>query len=148
MAEDAGAENDRQRERLQKLGAGLRPGDWQRTLPGGWTVKAAFVHLGFWDRMSLEQLERYEQAGVQQVRHEVEQLNRVVAALAEHLSPAQALEWATRSARAVDDKVRALSPSLTAEILAKDTPRRIHRHLHRREHLDKVKQLLGGQGSR
>jgi hypothetical protein len=142
MAEDAGTENDRQRERLKSLGASLRPGDWQRTLPNGWSVKTVFVHLGFWDRMSLAQLERYEQAGVQPVRHEVEQLNAVVAALAEQLSPQQALEWASRCAQLVDDRLRTLPPSLTAEIEARDTPRRIHRHLHRREHLDKVEQLL------
>jgi hypothetical protein len=75
--------------------------------------------------------------------HEVEQLNDVVAALAAHLSPDQALEWAMRSAEAVDAKVRALSSSIVAAILAKDTPRRLHRHLHRREHLDRVKAFLG-----
>ncbi len=142
MDEDAFAENDRQRERLQQLGARLRPEDWQRRFPSGWTVKTVFVHVGFWDQMTLAQLERYEQAGVQPPRHEVEQLNRVVAAIAEQLSPQQALEWAVRSARAADEKVRALPPSMKAEILAKDTPRRIQRHLHRREHLDKVEELL------
>lgn len=143
MLEDASAENDRQRERLMRLGAGLSPADWERALPTGWTVKTVFVHLGFWDRMSLEQLQRYERSGVQPPRHEVEQLNAVVAALAAQLSPQQALAWAVGSAQAVDDKVRGLPPAMTAEILARDTPRRIQRHLHRREHLDKVEQLLG-----
>ncbi len=142
MDEDAIKENDRQRERLKQLGARLRPEEWQRAFSSGWTVKTVFVHVGFWDQMTLAQLERYEQGGVQPPRHEVEQLNRVVAAFAEQLSPPQALEWAVRSAQAVDDKVRSLSASMTAEILAKDTPRRIRRHLHRCEHLDKVEELL------
>jgi hypothetical protein len=47
------------------------------------------------------------------------------------------------SAEAVDAKVRAMSSSIVAAILAKDTPRRLHRHLHRREHLDRVKAFLG-----
>ena len=64
MEEDAVTENDRQRERLQEIGARLRPQDWQRALPGGWTVKTVFVHVGFWDQMSLAQLERYGQDGV------------------------------------------------------------------------------------
>jgi hypothetical protein len=143
MAEDAGTENDRQRERLRTLGASLEPADWQRTLRNGWSVKAVFAHLGFWDRMSLVQLQRYRRAGVQPVRHEVEQLNAVVAALAEQLTPQQALEWASRCAQLVDDELRRLPPALKAEIEARDTPRRIHRHLHRREHLDKVEELLG-----
>ncbi len=142
MSEDANAENDRQRERLKRLGAGLREGDWSRRLANGWTVQMAFVHLGFWDRLSLGQLERCEREGVRKVPHDVELLNAAVADLASALSPRDAFNWTVRAAEAVDARVRGLSPSLAAEVVARDTPRRLHRHLHRREHLDKVEELL------
>ncbi len=142
MAEDASAENDRQRERLRRLAGARGPGEWERRLPNGWTVKTVFVHLGFWDRLSLAQLERYQRAGVARVPHDAELLNAAVAELADLLAPEQAAAWAVRCAEAVDARVRALPPALVAEIEAKDVPRRIQRHLHRREHLDQVEALL------
>jgi hypothetical protein len=143
VAHDVHAENDHARERLRSLGASLRPEDWQKRLPNGWTVTTAYLHLAYWDRLALELLERHERTGVEPVRHEVSLLNAVLVDLSGMLTAAQAFAWAVRCADAVDAKIRALPASLLQEITEKDSPRRIERHHHRNEHLDEVLRTLG-----
>lgn len=141
-AADYAKQNDEQRRRLLTLGASLAPEQWSARLPNGWTVAALFGHLGFWDRVALAQIQRYEREGVVPVKNDFHLLNGVLAALFERLSPEQCRAWTVEAAEALDARIVALPPTLVAEIITKDSERRIHRHIHRRHHLDHVEALL------
>jgi hypothetical protein len=141
-AQDYTKQNDQQRRRLLALGASLAPEQWNARLPNGWTVATLFGHLGFWDRVTLAQIQRYEREGVVPVKNDFHLLNGVLAALFERLSPEQCRAWAVDAAEALDARIAALPPALVVEIIAKDGERRIHRHIHRRHHLDHVEALL------
>ncbi len=143
MAQDVHSENERARERLKSLGASLRPEDWHRRLPNGWTLTTVFLHVAYWDRLTLETIERHQSSGVQPARHEVALLNAVLLDLSRLLTPQQALAWATASADAVDARLRTLPASLLQEISEKDGPGRVERYHHRNEHLDLVQRALG-----
>lgn len=142
-AQDYDRQNQEQRERLASLGARLTAAQWSARLPNGWTVVALFGHLGFWDRMALALIERYEREGVVPEKNNFHLLNGVLAGLFERMSPEQCRAWAIDAAEALDARIAALPASLVAEIIEKDSERRIHRHIHRRNHLDKVEALLG-----
>jgi hypothetical protein len=143
VADDINAQNDRTRERLKSLGASLRPADWRKHLPNGWTITTAYLHLAYWDRLALETIERHEKSGVQPARNEVSLLNAVLLDLSRILTPEQTLGWAVASAEAVDTRIRALPAPLLREITEQDTPRRVERYHHRDEHLDEILRALG-----
>jgi uncharacterized protein (TIGR03083 family) len=140
--QDHGRQNEEQRRRLLALGAKLTASQWTARLANGWTVAALFGHLGFWDRVTLALIERYEREGVVPVKSDFNTLNAVLAALFEKMSPEQCRAWAVEAAEALDARIETLAPALTAEIIEKDGERRIHRHIHRRNHLDQVEELL------
>jgi len=140
--QDYKQQNHEQRERLASLGARLSAAQWSARLPNGWTVAALFGHLGFWDRMALALVERYEREGVAPEKSNFHLLNGVLAGLFERMTPEQCLAWAVDAAEALDARIAALPPALVAEIIEKDSERRIHRHVHRRNHLDKVEDWL------
>jgi hypothetical protein len=135
-------QNQEQRERLVSLSARLTAPQWSARLPNGWTVAALFGHLGFWDRMALALVERYEREGVAPAKSDFHLLNGVLAGLFERMTPEQCLAWAVDAAEALDARIASLPPALVAEIIEKDSDRRIHRHIHRRNHLDKVEDWL------
>jgi Mycothiol maleylpyruvate isomerase N-terminal domain len=140
--QDHSRQNTEERRRLAALGASLTASQWSGRLANGWTVAALFGHLGFWDRVTLALIERYEREGVVPVKSDFHTLNAVLAALFERMSPEQCFAWAVEAAEALDARIEALAPVLVAEIIEKDGVRRIHRHIHRRNHLDQVEQLL------
>ena len=135
-------QNREQRERLVRLGQLLDAPHWGARLPNGWTVAAAFGHLGFWDRVTLAAIERYEREGVTPVKNDFHLINGVLPALFERMSVEQCRSWAVDSAEAVDARIAALSPAMVEEIIQKDGERRIHRHIHRRNHLDQIESAL------
>jgi hypothetical protein len=140
--QDYSQQNHEQRQRLANLGSRLTRAEWSARLPNGWTVAALFGHLGFWDRVTLALIERYEREGVAPVKSDFHLLNGVLAALFEKMSPEQCRAWAVEAAKALDARIATLAPALVAEIIEKDGERRIHRHIHRRNHLDQVESLL------
>jgi hypothetical protein len=142
VAQDHSRQNEEQRRRLVALGAKLTAPQWAARLANGWTVAALFGHLGFWDRVTLALIERYEREGVVPVKSDFNTLNAVLATLFERMSPGQCHAWAVEAADALDARIEALAPALVAEIIEKDGERRIHRHIHRRNHLDQVEALL------
>jgi hypothetical protein len=140
--QDYNRQNREQRERLASIGARLTAAEWTARLANGWTVAALFGHLGFWDRVALAQIERYEREGVAPVRNDFHLLNGVLAGLFERLGPDQCRLWALEAAETLDARIAALPLPLVAEIIEKDSERRIHRHIHRRNHLDRVEEWL------
>jgi hypothetical protein len=142
LGQDHSRQNDEQRRRLAALGANLTASEWTARLSNGWTVATLFGHLGFWDRVTLALIERYEREGVVPVKSDFNTLNAVLATLFERMSPEQCRTWAVEAAEALDARIEALAPALVAEIIEKDGERRIHRHIHRRNHLDQVDALL------
>jgi hypothetical protein len=147
QAQDYDRQNREQRERLASLGARLTAAQWGARLPNGWTVAALFGHLGFWDRVTLALIERYEHEGVAPVKNDFHLLNGVLATLFEKMNPEQCRAWAVEAAEALDARIAALAPALVAEIIEKDGERRIHRHIHRRNHLDQAEALLTRESS-
>lgn len=142
VAQDHSRQNEEQRRRLVALGGKLTAPQWAARLANGWTVAALFGHLGFWDRVTLALIERYEREGVVPVKSDFNTLNAVLATLFERMSPEQCHTWAVEAADALDARIEALAPALVAEIIEKDGERRIHRHIHRRNHLDQLEALL------
>jgi len=56
---DAMDENDRERQRLARLVAGLDAGALAARVHDAWTVGAKLAHLALWDRIALGHLERW-----------------------------------------------------------------------------------------
>jgi hypothetical protein len=74
-------------------------------------------------------------------------INDVLASLFEQAGAPHMYRFATTTAEAVDARIRALPSSLAAEIIEKDSPRRLHRHLHRAHHLDAIVAILRHDGA-
>lgn len=137
------AENEVERCRLFDLIARLTADDLGRSLPNGWTVATSLAHLAIWDQYCLAAICEWERNGFATYRINIDALNEAVRVLSDAIPPATAVELARKAAEAIDQKIAALSPDMTAAIETSDYTRMLRRALHRRHHLDQIKQALG-----
>lgn len=141
------AENDTERERLRSLVARTSDEELKRPLPGGWTVAAVLVHIGFWDARATaffgEWIRGGEPSTADHQAEDTDLINDAVKPLCLALPPRAAAELALRLAEEADGKVASLTDELLAKILmAGPPPFNLARATHRREHLDDVEQAL------
>lgn len=142
--------NDESRARLARLVETLTPAQLAVDLGEGWTVASALAHMGFWDRWQaerwMEMLGGRWSAQDESVLASEHLANEALhpywaGAVAEGI-PALALDAATRLdaliAGAPDAVVGGLEGTPSAYLL--------HRHRHRREHLDHIARALRAAG--
>ena len=137
-------ENRTERERLLALMAGMKEADYHRTLPNGWTVGVALVHLAFWDLSQVARMKSWKDQGVKPASLDPEAINGPLAALSEAIHPKAVVKLATEAAEAADRMVESLTPAQAEELVKMGLERNLQRYGHRRLHLDKIEEALKG----
>lgn len=134
--------NDAARSRLQALVERLTPADLDRPLGDGWTVKAALMHLAFWDRLAAAAVEQWQRTGVAPWGEDAPYIN--VAGLNDWLAaaPAYALREVLSAAELADRAAADIGEALRAEILARGESWVCERGIHRAEHVEQVELAL------
>ena len=134
--------NDRERQRLVDLVAGLGAGEPSRIVHDRWTVAAKLAHLAFWDRVALGHLERW--AAGQEYVHEPpgwydDVLNDAVLVESLTLVGGTAVQLVLAAAEAIDARLRGLEARRAERLLVDhDAAWLLRRHNHRAEHLDEI----------
>jgi hypothetical protein len=137
--------NDATREQLAALVRRLRPGDLDLALDEGWTVRAALMHLAFWDRFAAVHVEEWQRTGFQPALDDANLIN--LAALNDWLAAptnyvvrevVAAAGSADRCAAAVDDTSR-------EAIAAGDELSWCERSVHRAEHIEQIEAALAAR---
>lgn len=137
------ADNARQRQRLQSLGACLTDDDLRRSLPNGWTIAETLAHLAFWDQYFVGSLQKWTQERVVPSPTDAAAVNAAVQWLSSALPPRAAAQLALDAAERVDDVVAKLQPEFLLQVEQAGRIRAVHRALHRKEHLDRIEHMLG-----
>lgn len=129
--------NDATRAQLRAFVRGLPPADLDRSLGDDWTVKAALVHMAFWDRLAASLLEEWERTGVKPALEHGEDvhLNRVCLRDWLAVPAAYALREVLEAATFVDQRAARLSERFRAALFAANESWAYRRHRHRTEHL-------------
>lgn len=134
--------NREARERLQAVVRRLSDEDLRRPLGEGWTVAASLAHVAFWDRRAVVLVERFEKGGVRPSPVDVDVINDAALAQARLIPPRLAADEAVTAAKALDERLEALSDDLLAANLANGGPLRLDRASHRNDHLDEIERAL------
>lgn len=125
--------------------------DLSRLVHGQWTVAAKLGHLAFWDRFVLGLLDRWEAGLPTRIDSEPwhdDVLNDAVLGESLALEPSVVAGLAVAAARAVDERLAGLHPSLAGRLEADaarpetDANWLVHRYRHREEHLNDIDAAL------
>lgn len=134
--------NQTERERLQRVVAGLSDDDMMRTLPNGWTIADTLAHLAFYDRRAATLLERFRREGVFASPYDYDTLNEVVPYLTRHIPPSAIAAEVVAAAEAADRAAAAVPESLLVDIRSRNEVK-LERCDHRMNHLDEIEAALG-----
>jgi hypothetical protein len=106
-----------------------------------WTVAVALAHLAFWDKRTLDLLDRTEREGKLSAPEIDVSVNDLLLPFWASIPPRKAAQLAIESAEALDKRLEGFPPKLLEEIHAV-RDRWVERSLHRGEHLDEVDAAL------
>ena len=139
-------ENDVARVELGEFIAGL--GERSFTCPVGsdWTISTCLCHLAFWDHRVLFLLNEWKRTGQIETSRlssqSVNSINQAVNAISQAVPGAAAAKLALDTALAVDSLLASISDELIDQLISAGFERYLKRSLHRREHLQKIKEAL------
>lgn len=135
--------NDAALARLRALAARLTPEDLDRPLGDGWTVKAALMHLGFWDRLAAAFVRQWQREGFIPSGDDAACIN--VAGLNDWLAASSeyALHEVLRTAEAANSAAASIDDALRAAIIEGGEGWVCERHVHRNEHIDQIERAKG-----
>jgi uncharacterized damage-inducible protein DinB len=142
MATRFAADNAGSRRRLQEVISRLKPEDFSRTTPDGWTVTALLAHLAFWDNRVFVLLRRWKEHGLDESPIDSEAMNDALKPILATIDPRVASRLSLTSADAVDAEIETLASDLVQAIEASPTHLRFNRGLHRNDHLNQIEGLL------
>jgi hypothetical protein len=136
------ARNDAARARLAARLQRLTPQDLDRPIGGGWTVKAALLHLAFWDRFAATVAEQWQRTGYVPPGDDDAYIN--IAALNDWLaaSPDYARREALRAAELADCAADGIGEALRSQIVAGGDIWVFERGIHRVEHIEQIERSL------
>lgn len=141
-------ENDAARVELSEFIAGLDERSFKCPVGSGWTISACLCHLAFWDHRVLFLLNEWERTGqLERSRfssQSVNSINQAVNAISQAVPGAAAAKLALDAALAVDSLLASISDELIGQLVSAGFERYLRRSLHRREHLQKIKEALHG----
>lgn len=143
MALDFIQPNDASRQRLESFISSISAEDFYKTNPYGWTVAALLGHLAFWDRRVLVLLRRWQERGVDESPVDPDMINDSIQAICLALEPRTAADLCLASAKETDAALAAISPELYEAIQASPNHYRFNRSLHRDDHMNEIKRILG-----
>lgn len=113
----------------------------------GWTVSTLLCHLAFWDRRAVFLLRKWQSGEFEPSvlsSLSIDSINQAVKTMSHAVPGPEAARLALESAAAVDSQVMQTSDELVNKILSAGFERFLRRSLHRREHLQKIKEALAG----
>ena len=141
-------ENDAARLELGEFIAGLDERSFKCPVGSGWTISTCLCHLAFWDHRVLFLLNDWERTGqLERSRfssQSVNSINQAVNAISQAVPGAAAAKLALDAALAVDSLLASISDELIGQLVSAGFERYLKRSLHRREHLQKMKEALHG----
>lgn len=138
-------ENQAARLELGELVSRLDERSFSRAVGPGWTVSTMLCHLAFWDQRVLFLLGEWQSGRFEPTRlslQSVDSINEAVKAISQAVSGPAAAKLALDSAAAVDLRLTGISEDLAGQIVTAGFERYLRRSLHRREHLQKIKEAL------
>lgn len=135
-------ENAEERRRLAGIITRLTEDELALSLPNGWTVAVALAHLAFWDLRQAALLRRWIEEGVRPGSLDAEAVNEPLGQLCEVLPPGATVALALDAAEAADQAVANLTEAQARELIEMGFERNLRRHLHRKNHLDKIETVL------
>jgi hypothetical protein len=150
-------ENKRERERLEKLVAGLTDEELNLVIyKEGWTVAVILAHLAFWDRWSLLLMEKWKKSGVVALPmgdwdtiNDTLFPNDVMLPFLLAIPPRVAANMAVSSAKEIDKALEDAPLDMITKIGQLSDRTRLYRSIHRKMHLDEIENLLKSKrGSR
>jgi hypothetical protein len=138
-------ENEASRRELGEFIAQLGDAKLEQEVGNGWTVSTMLCHVAFWEQRALYLLRQWRGGQFETFRltaqtiHSINEAGRVIARAVPGRAAAQI---ALRSAEETDSEVLQISEDLAKTICAAGLDRMLNRSLHRREHLQKLKEKL------
>ena len=141
-------ENDAARVELGEVIAGLDERSFKCPVGSDWTISTCLCHLAFWDHRVLFLLNEWKRtAQIEASRlssQSVNSINQAVNAISQAVPGAAAAKLALDTALAVDSLLASISDELIDQLISAGFERYLKRSLHRREHLQKIKEALHG----
>jgi hypothetical protein len=138
-------ENETARQELGELTARLDEPSFRRAVGSDWTVSTLLCHLAFWDQRALFLLREWQSGHFETFRlssQSVDSINEAVKAISQAVPGPAAAKLALDSAAAVDSLLTGIGDELVGEIVSAGFERYLRRSLHRREHLQKIKEAV------
>ncbi len=138
-------ENEAARLDLEALIASLDERSFDCAVGAGWTVSTLLCHLAFWDQRAAFLLTEWQRGQFDQAllsKQSVDSINNAVRIISQAVPSRAAARLALDSAAAVDSRLRGISDDLIDQIISTGFERYLRRSLHRREHLQKIKEAL------
>ncbi len=123
-------------DRLRELVVRLSGADLDRPLGEGWTVKAALLHMAFWDRFAGAALDRWAHSGFTP-SGEGGGASITVAGLPDWPAAPE-----IAAAHATDQIAASLSDALCAAIEVAGESWSLNRNVHRNGHIEQIVQVL------
>jgi hypothetical protein len=139
------AENDAQRDRLVTLAGMLTESDLLSEVNDHWTIAAIFGHIAFWDGWAQCLIHRWRSGEMPPPSLPDwydDAVNETLLPQWRALPPAAAAALAADAAQSVDRELARLESPVLAAIAAAGESHLLHRHQHRREHLDQIERLM------
>ena len=141
-------ENDAARVELGEFIAGLDERSFKCPVGSDWTISTCLCHLAFWDHRVLFLLNEWKRTGQIEASRlssqSVNSINQAVNAISQAVPGAAAAKLALDTAVAVDSLLASISDELVDQLISAGFERYLKRSLHRREHLQKIKEALHG----
>jgi hypothetical protein len=136
-------ENSRELERLRALAGRIT--NEELLLPlykEGWTIASAFAHLAFWDQRALVLMRKWKKTGVSPSPIDDDVTNDSLLPFFLALPPEVSAKLAVSCAEAIDREIEKASTDFILKIAGLNEKHRLHRHIHRKMHLDEIQSLL------
>jgi hypothetical protein len=146
MANKYDKENDKSRERLQKLLDTITDEELQLVIyKEGWTIAAMLGHLAFWDERRLALIKSWKQTRVEHSDInglDLQTINDALIPVFLAITPRKAAGLALTAAEKVDLEIAGLTGKLVKKIEALADDFTLYRSKHRNMHLDEIDKFL------
>lgn len=143
-------ENEAARVDLSKFIASLDERSFKCMVGSGWTISTSLCHLAFWDQRVLFLLMEWEKSGQIEMSRlssqSIDSINQAVNLISQAVPGPRGAQLALHSASAVDSYLSAITDELIGQLVSAGLERYLRRSLHRREHLQRMREALHREG--
>lgn len=108
----------------------------------GWTIASALAHLAFWDQRALMLMNKWRKTEVTASPIDTDLTNDTLVPFFLAIQPEISARLAVSCAEAIDRELEYASPELIQNIEKLNEKHRLHRHVHRKMHVDEIQLFL------